>query len=210
MRHKRKFLRYLIGCTAALSLASCSSPDSQASRGVKEPGRHSVPFVYPLPLVAMEDPLVLDFDLPPQRKGGSDSLVVGLRIDGESRLASGEIARAVASADVATQISLEKIGDASTRPIPLVRWDPRPNQPSEIVEVVDGHVAGISRFDMDWVSMREAGLVEPDYTRRHLGFAWAQAAKPGRYRLSIQINRAPNELERIPSELLVAYAHQPK
>lgn len=210
MRQKREFLPYLIGCMAALFLVSCSSPDSPAPKEGMEPGKERVPFVHPLPLVAMEDPLVLEFDLPPQRKGGSDSLVVGLRIDSESRLASGETARTVARSDVVTQISLEKIGDASTRPVPLVRWDPRPNQPSEIVDVVDGHVAGISTLDMDWVSMQEAGLVEPDYTRRHLGFAWAQAAAPGRYRLSIRINRAPNELERIPSELLVAYAQQPK
>jgi hypothetical protein len=210
MRQNRRLLQNLMVCAAALFLVACSSPESLEATTGTNAERDLVPLVRPMPLMVMSEPLVVEFELPSPQKGGSDAMVIGLRVSGNSRLESGGIARTVARADMSVRIRLERIGGSSIRAIPLLRLEPGRDHSSDVVTVVDGHVSRAWVADMDTPSMRKAGLIEADYTRDHLEFAWTREAEPGRYRLSIQIEQVPHELRRIPSELLVAYARQPK
>jgi len=189
----------------------------QAESGVHAESRSTsarldqVPLVRPLPLVAMDAPMVVEFTLPPPGNSGSSTLFLGIRVRGEDGLKSLDAAREVRNLGLPAQLKLERLDGQQAAVVPLVRVESVAGSPARIEPIgPTGHVAGGWLENVDHQSLQSAGLQPAGAHYTQVALAWAQGQAPGRYRFSIQLLAPDGRLSSTPAELLVAYVNKSK
>ncbi len=207
--------RWLV-CLALIlsgSLLSGCRASSEAVPGPRAPAENGtlVPFVRPLPLVAMTTPMVVEFTLPPPGKSSSPTLFLGIRVGGEDGLKSLNTSREIRSMGLPAEVKLERLEAQKRIPVPLVRVESVAGTPARIEPIgPTGRVEGGWLDDVDHQSLQSAGLEAPDSHHTQLALAWAQELQPGHYRLSMQILKPDDRLAATQAELLVAYVNRSK
>lgn len=202
-----------MACLAGLLLGSCEAQTSrtpdQPSSAIRE---DAVPFVRSLPMVAMAEPMVVEFDLPPPRKDAAATLLLGIRVGGDDGLKSLQSAQEVRRSGLEAELVLRRLDvQEEAVNVPLVRVESYAGMPARIVAVgSDGRVPGGWLDDVDNLSLQSAGLESADSHYSPLALAWAQDVQPGKCQLSIRLLNPPAQLVSIRSELLVAYRHESK
>lgn len=198
-------LAWLGGCQAGTKPAPTPTPSPSVANEAR------VPLVKPLPLVAMDAPMRVEFTLPPPGKSSSSTLFLGVRVRGEDGLKSLDAARQVLDLGLPAELKLERLEPAHAASVPLVRVVTSVGSPARIEAIEpNGYVAGgwLDNVDHHW--MQSEGLEPADSHFKQIALAWAQAPEPGRYRLSLRLLQPDGHLSTLPAELLVAYAHQSK
>lgn len=207
--------RWLV-CLALIlsgSLLSGCQASSEAVPGPSAPVENGtlVPFVRPLPLVAMTTPMVVEFTLPSPGESSSPTLFLGIRVSGEDGLKSLNAGREIRNVGLPAEVKLQRLDAQQRIPVPLVRVESEAGTPARIEPIGPaGQVAGGWLDDVDHQSLRSAGLEAPDSHHTQLALAWAQELQPGRYRLSLQILKPDDRLAATQAELLVAYVNRSK
>ncbi len=169
------------------------------------------PLVRPFPLVAMDNPMVVEFTLPPPGRSGSSTLFLGIRVRGEDGLKSLDAASEVRDLGLPAQLKLERLDGQQATMVPLVRVVSVAGSPTRIEPIgPTGHVAGGWLENVDHQSLQSAGLQPAGTHYTQVALAWAQGQAPGRYRLSIQLLAPDGRLSSTPAELLVAYVNKSK
>jgi len=199
-------------CFAGLLLGSCQAQTSrtpdQPSSTIRE---DAVPFVRSLPMVAMAEPMVVDFELLPPGKNATATLFLGIRVGGNDGLKSLQSAQEVRRSGLEAELVLKRLDGQEAVNVPLVRVESHVGVPARIVAVgSDGRVPGGWLDGVDNLSLQSAGLESVDSHYSPLALAWAQDVQPGKYQLSIRLLNPPGQLMSIRSELLVAYRHKSK
>jgi hypothetical protein len=212
-RSSRAARALLVAAISAVVCLTACAPDADPPRtqpltAEEAASRTMVPLTRPFPLVAMAEPLVLDFEVPPPGRNSSATLSVGLRVSGTDLKQVVEVRDTLAQARMPAVMSLT---DPDGAVVPLYRRHDDGYGLSEVVLVgADGYVPGVVGSSVDDTALDHARLVRTDRTYRVLGFAWAGQTKPGRYQLKIQLIDPEPDLSAIQAELLLAFRHKGK
>lgn len=205
---------------AVLALAACtgeakhapgrpSRTDAQAVESATN--ENIVPIARPLPLKAMERPLVVDFELPALGPNATRTLFLGIRVTAENSQQSALISDRVIAAGLQAEVNLVRVLDSATQAMPLVRVETSEQGPTVLAPIgPGGRVLGVRRDDVDDTLIDPEDITSAVGHSRYLSFALAQNVAPGRYRVSVRIGKTPVELSSVNSELLVAYRHRSK
>ncbi|WP_313439335.1 hypothetical protein [Stenotrophomonas sp.] len=204
--------RILLCLAMAVSMAwvgGCQA-DSKVQAG-PQVRLDQVPLVRPFPLVAMDEPMVLEFTLPPPGKSASSTLFLGIRVRGDDGLKSLDAGREVRNLGLPAELKLERLEGQKSTMVPLVRVESAAGTPARIEPIgPTGRVAGGWLENVDHQALQSAGLQPAGSYYTQVAFAWAQGQTPGRYRLSIRLLQPDGRLSSTPSELLVAYVNKSK
>lgn len=204
----------LLGIGLAVVLSGCEARDESAAPAQVRPIRSDlVPIVRDLPLVPMEEPLVVEFDVPPPGRNSSRILIIGLRVSGKDGRPSFEARDDVISSNIKSIVILEGPGIASGKQFPLMRYARNATKFEPDIEVsigADGKTEGTWPVGIDDTAMETAGLMQPESDERYLAFASALNPPPGRYRLTFKLTHTDTDVSLLASELLVAYLHKSK
>ena len=214
MRSIKLVLSALMLCSSGAMLVACQpaqAPDTAARTGPVTPREDVVPLVRPLSLTAMDEPLIVEFELPPPGPNSNTTLTLGLRVFGADDAASAAVARTVTESDLQAELKLVRLGVGNEAPILLTRREYRGHDASQIVPVgVDGGVPQVVLTSIDTTAVEQAGIPIRASSSRTLAFAWAPDVAPGTYRLELKLIAPDPELASIESELLLAYQHRSK
>ncbi|WP_447783982.1 hypothetical protein [Stenotrophomonas bentonitica] len=165
--------------------------------------RNEAPLVRPVSLDRAGEVVSLEFELPPPIENASSTLVVGLRVvapDAPTGIRqSDEIIRAQLSA----RVRLLRVEETSITQVALFRNSP--DLQNRIVVGDDGLVPGVTASDVERTQLESAGLVDPSKFYDVLLLAGAKDAKPGHYRLTVELQQDHPELGSDPVQLLIAY-----
>jgi len=195
-----------------LTLAACRGPEADPAAHLSPEARaRTVPIVRPFKLVPMEKPLVVEFDVPVNGPNAVPTLSLDVFVSSSADLNVVEAANIVVDAGLPAQITLQRIDNGITVPVPLKRraffgHSGSARVPISMYETVPGVVPDT----VDSTALIAAGIAGADDERRELAFAWAEDISPGTYRLSIRLIDAPAALRNVNAELLVAFAKRSK
>lgn len=204
------------GTVIALLLASAASlvssgcqPAGKAQWPPAAAREDLIPLLRKLPLVPMDAPLVVEFDVPRPSNNATATLVLGLRVEGNDGSDSMDLAQAIRSAGLDTSITLTRLDAIGPLKMPLVRVERDEDGSPRVVPVGnDDRVPG------PWASaiadVPASWDIPSPYNFRYLALAWSKDTRPGRYRLEVRLLDAPPELSQIRSELLVGYSRKAK
>ncbi len=209
-----KTLKLLACLTAALTLTltACRGPEMDPAANLSPEARaRTVPIVRPFKLVPMEKPLVVEFDVPVNGPNAVPTLSLDLFVSRSADLSAAEAANIVVDAGLPAQITLQRIDDGITVPVPLIRRAFFGHSGSARVPIsMDKMVPGVVPDTVDSTALMAAGSAGENDERRELAFAWAEDISPGTYRLSIQLVDAQASLSKVNAALLVAFAKRSK
>ncbi|RRU04355.1 hypothetical protein [Stenotrophomonas sp. 278] len=210
----RSPMLFWLGIGLAVALSGCESRDESAAPGqIRQIRSDLVPIVRDLPLVAMKEPLVVEFDVPPPGRNSTHTLVLGIRVSGKNGQPSFEARDHVIASNIKAIVTLEGPTIGSGRQFPLIRTVQSATTDVPNVDVrigTDGKTEGTWPADVDDTSLVEAALTKPGSDYRYLAFASARGIPPGRYRLTIMLTHTDTDVSHVASELVVAYSHKPK
>lgn len=197
-------------CLALLAACQPAAAPAPQTRAATAQG-NVVPIVRPLPVTAMHEPMVVDFELAPPGPNAAPTLLIGLRVKGEDDAQAAQGAERLVREGLPAEVLLERVEQAGTEPVPLTRRQFNGFEPSEVVAVgPEGRVPGVVPDSADDRSLVDAGLAEPGGHYRTLTFAWAEQVKPGHYRLRLRLLSSAAGLQAVPSELQLAYTQRAK
>lgn len=209
MRVRIRVMALAVSLLGTVLLSGCAPT---GTRGSEEQRRDDlVPLVRPLPMVDMQEPLVVDFTLLPPERNTTSNLSIGIRVEGDSGRESMDAAQAIRYSNLKAAVFLFRMDAGAAVPVQLVHngftTEPRS---SYLAVGTDGHVSPVS---FDSVEERPGTGPQPEPTNvRHnyLALAWARDVAPGRYRLSIRLQDPSDDLAASRTELLVGYQRKGK
>lgn len=199
--------RSAILVVALCLMAACSGPAEDKQRAMTPDVRYrTLPIVRPLRLVAMEQPLLVEFEAPKPSPNATPQLAVTVRVRESATRSSAEVRDQVTRLGLAAEVRLIRMDEGREVPVRLARFVPRPDAAATAVEVgPDGLVPGAEPYTVDISSLIDAGIIEAGEGVRTLAFAWAPDAQAGTYRLSLRLIDPPAELAHVHADLLLAY-----
>lgn len=165
--------------------------------------RNEAPLVRPISLDRAGEVVNLEFELPPPTENASSTLLVGIRVvtpDAPTGIKrSDEIIRAQLSA----RVRLLRVEETSITQVALFRNSP--DLQNRIVVGDDGLVPGVTSSDVERTQLEGVGLVDASRSYDVLLLAGAEDAKPGHYRLTVELQQDHPQLGSQPAQLLLAY-----
>lgn len=198
---------------AIAGLAGCSRGPETAQPNVvvnKENAemRTVVPLTRPVTLDKAGEVVNLEFELPPPIENASSTLLLGFRVvapDAETVIKrSSEIIRSPLPA----RVRLLRIEQDAITQVPLFRNTP--DLQDRIVVGADGAVPGVTSSDVERTQLEKTGLFDEEKYYDVLLLAGTQDAKPGHYRLTVELEGDHPQLGPAPVELLIAYMRRGK
>lgn len=202
---------------AVLALAGCKNAGDDPYYGnVAYLSRQDVvPLTRPLPLVEMQAPMVVDFELPRHGQSASPRLSMGIRIGYADTLeASREMSPWVdcmLSGDLAARVSLQRLEHDAQIEVPLTREQRLPAGETTRSLLAGGNQTSLLWLDdVDPIAMQVAGLLTSGHRYEQLAFAQVQDPAPGMYRLSLQLQQLPDCHGPAAAQLFISYGYRPK
>jgi hypothetical protein len=165
--------------------------------------RTEVPLTRPVTLDKAGEVVNLEFELPPPIENASSTLLLGFRVvapDAETVIKrSSEIIRS----QLPARVRLLRIEQDAITQVPLFRNTP--DLQDRIVVGADGAVPGVTSSDVERTQLEKTGLFDEEKYYDVLLLAGTQDAKPGHYRLTVELEGDHPQLGPAPVELLIAY-----
>ncbi len=165
--------------------------------------RNEAPLVRPVSLDRAGEVVSLEFELPPPIENASSTLVVGLRVVAPDAPTGIRQSDEVIRAQLSARVRLLRVEETSITQVGLFRNSP--DLQNRIVVGDDGLVPGVTASDVERTQLESAGLVDPSKFYDVLLLAGAKDAKPGHYRLTVELQQDHPELGSEPVQLLIAY-----
>jgi hypothetical protein len=207
-RARTSFLLSTFALLAVAGLSGCgwdvdSAQSSQKVAREIAAMRTEVPLTRPITLDKAGEVVNLEFELPPPIENASSTLLLGLRVvapDAETGIKrSSEIIRS----QLPARVRLLRIEQDSITQVPLFRNTP--DLQDRIVIGADGAIPGVTSSDVEGTQLEKTGLLDETKFYDVLLLAGTQDAKPGHYRLTVELEKDHPQLGSEPVELLIAY-----
>jgi len=199
-------LRVAVMAMGLLMLLGCTAPPPEPAAKVltadEAAARTVVPLTRPIALDKAGQVVDLEFELPPAEAGLAPQLLIGVRVAGDEEAADKAL-WLLNGYDLMAKVRLSRADGADAAPLSLTRYDAvsRKRVPLDANGLVPQAIA-ISPASGP---LQAAGLVSPALHYGSLGLAFLPEAKPGHYRLSIELPEDRPELKNMNVELLVGY-----
>lgn len=196
-----------------ISLAACGMSESNPGRSAAPASDTTIPITRPLTLTPMDEPLVVEFDVPVNGPNASPHLAIDLIVRESVSLgldALGSMSL-IQDAGLSAEVALQRVDGAAIAPVELqYRVFPGRDPAQALTIPVQGRVPYVVRDTVDSTTLFDAEIIHEGEKWRTLAFAWAQNITPGTYRLSIRLIDTPETLSEINAHLLLAFQKKPK
>jgi hypothetical protein len=187
--------------------ADTAHPNVEVNRENAEM-RTEVPLTRPIALGKAGEVVNVDFELPPPGPNASSALILGFRtesLDSDSGIA---LTENVLRGGLAAKVRLLRVEEGAVEMVPLSRVTPDLRE--WVAVPADGSVPGVTVTTPDSTLLEAAGLTSSTFYQKVFKFAVALNAKPGHYRLTVELTSEQPELKNEKAELLVAYSKRGK
>jgi hypothetical protein len=193
----------LAGCQAG------QSPQPPASVAKEEAEmRNEVPLIRSVNLAQSGEVADVVFELPAAGPNAAPELLLGLRIARRDAESGTVLSDALIKSGLAANIHLLRVEDGKLVAVALTRNSPDLRERLPIA--ANGAVPGVTSAGVDISLLQAAGLIEPAVFYDVLMFAVADNVRPGRYRLTVELDTAHPQFQAEDIQLLVAYLKKGK
>jgi len=165
--------------------------------------RNEAPLVRPISLNRAGEVVTLEFELPPPIENASSTLIVGLGVVAPDASAAIKRSDEIIRAQLSARVRLLRVEEAAITQVAL--FHNTPDLQSRVAVGVDGLVPGVTSSDVERTQLESAGLVDSSSFYDVLLLAGAKDAKPGHYRLTVELQQGHPQLGSEPVQLLIAY-----
>lgn len=165
--------------------------------------RNEAPLVRPISLDRAGEVVNLEFELPPPTENASSTLLVGIRVVAPDAPTGIKRSDEIIRAQLSARVRLLRVEETSITQVALFRNTP--DLQNRIVVGDDGLVPGVTSSDVERTQLEGVGLVDASRFYDVLLLAGAEDAKPGHYRLTVELQQDHPQLGSQPAQLLLAY-----
>lgn len=165
--------------------------------------RNEAPLVRPISLDRAGEVVNLEFELPPPTENASSRLLVGIRVVAPDAPTGIKRSDEIIRAQLSARVRLLRVEETSITQVALFRNTP--DLQNRIAVGDDGLVPGVTSSDVERTQLEGVGLADASRFYDGLLLAGAEDAKPGYYRLSVELQQDHPQLGSEPVELLIAY-----
>lgn len=193
-------------------LAGCRanpSPQPPANIAKEDAGmRNEAPLTRSVSLAQSGEVANVVFELPAAGPNAAPALLLGLRIAKRDADSGTALSDTLVKTGLASKIHLSRVEDGKPVAVALTRNSPDLRE--RLPVAIDGAIPGVTSAGVDTSLLQAAGLIEPAVFYDVLMFAVADNVRPGRYRLTLELDAAHPQFQGEDIQLLVAYLKKGK
>jgi hypothetical protein len=207
-RARTSFLLSTLALLVVAGLSGCGPGEESAQpsqKVVRENAamRTEVPLTRLVTLDKAGEVVNLEFELPPPIENASSTLLLGFRVVAPDAKTVIKRSSEIIRSQLPARVRLLRIEQDAITQVPLFRNTP--DLQDRIAIGADGAVPGVTSSDVERTQLEKTGLFDEEKYYDVLLLAGTQDAKPGHYRLTVELEGDHPQLGPAPVELLIAY-----